>query len=294
MLLMLSMSGTNVLLLAGGVLFLLILLTRGALHFLRRQDVGSRSSLHRTKHPSAEIFQYRPLFFRLGLVVSLAWAVLALSWTVYEPKDTLQWIEMGDSGEVTIEPPPRTAERKPPPPPPPPKFEAVDDELLPLDTTTFSSMDVNPGDLVAPTSYPKPSAPKYIPPPPPVEVEDEVDLYPFVQEMPVFGDCRDLPTAERTDCSNQAVLAFIGERVRYPALAQETNVQGTAVIRFVVEKDGSMSNLEIVRDPGAGLGEEALRVVEMMTALDRGWTPGRQQGRTVRVQFHIPVRFQLE
>jgi protein TonB len=66
------------------------------------------------------------------------------------------------------------------------------------------------------------------------------------------------------------------------------------VIQFVVEKDGKIADPRIVRDIGAGCGEEALRVVEMMNGMSERWTPGKQRGRPVRVQFTLPVRFRLE
>ena len=77
-------------------------------------------------------------------------------------------------------------------------------------------------------------------------------------------------------------------------MARENNVQGTAVIRFIVEKDGSLTEMEIVRDPGAGLGREALRVVNLMNQLEAKWTPGKQNARPVRVRFNLPVKFRLQ
>ena len=66
------------------------------------------------------------------------------------------------------------------------------------------------------------------------------------------------------------------------------------VVRFVVEKDGSITDAQVVRDIGAGCGDEAMRVVSMMNGMGEKWTPGKQRGRPVRVQFNLPVKFQLE
>ena len=66
------------------------------------------------------------------------------------------------------------------------------------------------------------------------------------------------------------------------------------MITFVIEKDGSVTDARIVRDIGAQCGQEALRVVNLMNDQNIKWTPGKQRGRSVRVQFNLPVRFKLE
>ena len=105
--------------------------------------------------------------------------------------------------------------------------------------------------------------------------EDEV--YVFVEEYPSF------PGGE------EALYKFIDDNLRYPDEAREPNVQGTVVIRFVVEKDGSISNATIAREIGCGCGREALRVVNMMPR----WNPGKQGGKPVRTEFTLPVQFYL-
>ena len=105
--------------------------------------------------------------------------------------------------------------------------------------------------------------------------EDEV--YVFPEEYPSF------PGGE------EAVYKFIGNNLRYPEEARDANVTGTVIIRFVVEKDGSISNAAIAREIGCGCGREALRVVKMMPR----WNPGKQGGKPVRTEFTLPVQFYL-
>jgi protein TonB len=81
----------------------------------------------------------------------------------------------------------------------------------------------------------------------------------------------------------------LGSHIRYPSLAKDNGIEGTVVVRFIVEKDGSISQPAIIRDIGGGCGAEALRVVKSMPT----WLPGKQQGRPVRVQFSLPVQFKL-
>jgi TonB family protein len=87
-----------------------------------------------------------------------------------------------------------------------------------------------------------------------------------------------------------AKLAFITNNLKYPDIAKQNGVQGIAVVQFVVERDGSLTNARLARDLGNGCGQEALRLVEKMPK----WTPGRDKGQPVRVQVTLPVRFKLE
>ena len=90
------------------------------------------------------------------------------------------------------------------------------------------------------------------------------------------------------------MLEYIYKNLKYPAIARENGVEGMAVIQFVVEKDGSVAGAKVVRDPGAGTGTSALKVVEAMNSMGAKWTPGKQRGRPVKVQYTLPVKFKLE
>ena len=134
-------------------------------------------------------------------------------------------------------------------------------------------------------------APRVIPNP---EKEAE-EIFKIVEEMPRFPGCEELPTAqERRQCSDKKMLEFLYRNITYPALARESCVQGTVVIQFVVEKDGSVTNAKIVRDIGAQCGEAALDVVNLMNEQGLKWTSGTQRGRAVRVQFNLPIKFRIE
>ena len=108
--------------------------------------------------------------------------------------------------------------------------------------------------------------------------------------MPRFAGCENVHKKEERDqCSQQKLLEFIYSNIKYPQLAKETRIEGVVVVQFVVEKDGSITDVKVVRDIGGGCGEEAMRVVKMMPK----WIPGKQRGRPVRVLFNLPIRFQL-
>ena len=116
----------------------------------------------------------------------------------------------------------------------------------------------------------------------------------MVEEMPRFPGCENEPEAERKTCADKAMLQFIYKNIKYPPIARENGVEGTVVVTFVVEKDGSISDARVLRDIGAQCGSEALRVVQMMNSMGQKWSPGKQRGRPVKVQFNLPVKFRLE
>jgi periplasmic protein TonB len=88
----------------------------------------------------------------------------------------------------------------------------------------------------------------------------------------------------------QAMKAFLGKNINYPQTAMEQEIEGVVVVQFIIEKDGRISNLEVLRDPGGGLGKEALRVFKKMPA----WKPARQGDTPVRLRMTAPVAFKLK
>ena len=88
----------------------------------------------------------------------------------------------------------------------------------------------------------------------------------------------------------EALFAYLSQNINYPTEAKDAKLEGRVYVTFVIEKDGQVSNAKILRDIGGGCGEEAIRVVKSMPK----WKPGTQNGQPVRVQFNLPVSFQLQ
>lgn len=86
-----------------------------------------------------------------------------------------------------------------------------------------------------------------------------------------------------------ALFAFLAREIHYPRLARESGISGTVYLRFVVDREGNIREVESLRDIGGGCAEEAIRVVKRMPR----WSPGKQNGQEVNVLFHLPVRFSL-
>lgn len=114
--------------------------------------------------------------------------------------------------------------------------------------------------------------------------------------MPRFPGCEDMKgsDAEKEECAKKKLLEFIYGNLKYPAIARENGVEGNVVIQFVVDKDGSVKDINIVRDIGAGCGTAAQTAVESMNNMGKKWTPGKQLGRPVKVLYTLPIKFKLE
>ena len=111
------------------------------------------------------------------------------------------------------------------------------------------------------------------------EAQTEPDDKPFdvVEQMPSFPG------------GKEALMKFISENVKYPKEAEEKGLQGRVVVRYIIEKDGSISEVEIAKSVNEYLDAEAIRVVNAMPK----WIPGKQKGEPVRVKFTLPITFRL-
>ncbi len=87
-----------------------------------------------------------------------------------------------------------------------------------------------------------------------------------------------------------ALYNYLSSNIVYPSEAKEHNIQGRVFVSFVIEKDGTVSNIKVLHDIGGGCGDEAIRVVKGMPR----WKPGRQHGQRVRTQFVLPINFKLD
>jgi periplasmic protein TonB len=107
--------------------------------------------------------------------------------------------------------------------------------------------------------------------------EQNEQIFKVVQEMPEYTG------------GENARMKFLANNIKYPELARKEAVSGKVYVGFVVEKDGSISNVKVIRGVGSGCDEESIRVIKAMPK----WKPGKQKGKTVRVQFYLPIIFNL-
>ena len=88
----------------------------------------------------------------------------------------------------------------------------------------------------------------------------------------------------------KVLMNYLHENLKYPSLAKETGIQGRVFVAFVIETDGSISDVQVLRGIGGGCDQEAIRVVQNMPK----WIPGKQRGIPVRVRFNLPIKFTLQ
>jgi len=109
----------------------------------------------------------------------------------------------------------------------------------------------------------------------------------LVNGQPVYTVVEEMPSYPGGD---DARIKFLVANIRYPQMAKESGIQGTVFVTFVVDDKGKICNVKCLRGIGGGCDEEAVRVVKLMPK----WTPGKQAGKNVNVQFNMPVRYTLD
>lgn len=115
-------------------------------------------------------------------------------------------------------------------------------------------------------------------PEPPKHVVEETKIFTVVEQMPMYPG------------GDGALMGYLRDNIHYPTVAAENGVQGRVVVGFVVERDGSITDVKILRGVDPSLDREAMRVVKNMPK----WTPGKQNGSAVRVKYQVPVSFRLQ
>ncbi|MCF8303384.1 MAG: energy transducer TonB [Bacteroidales bacterium] len=220
------------------------------------------------KSNSANLENKRTLFLQIGMIVALGIVLTAFEWKSYEKMNfIIGGISPEDVPEEQIIQTDHVKPKIPPKPRPANALEIVEnteelDEEIEIDASADQDTKIEPYQFD-----------------PPEENADETEDGPFVpyQEPPSF------PGGEMER------IKFLQKHLNYPAEAREIGLEGTVYIYFVVEIDGSLTNIKVMRSIGGGCDEEALRVVKKMPK----WNPGTQRGRPVRVRYRLPIRFTL-
>lgn len=219
------------------------------------------------KTPKADLENKKRIFLQIGIVIAMLLVWMAFEWKQYERSV----VDLGslDIEIIEEEDIPITRQETPPPPPPPePSTELVivDDDveieeefMIDTEATVFTEVQEFT----------------------PIVVEEEE-----VEEEQIFTIVEDDPEFPG---GQTALMQYLQSNLKYPTMAREAGIQGTVFVTFVVERDGSITDVRILRGVGGGLDEEAIRVVQNMPR----WTAGRQRGQAVRVQFNLPIRFVL-
>lgn len=224
------------------------------------------------KNPKADLEKRRGLYLEIGLVVALVAALVAFNVKSYdkEVKDAIEREAVLEEEEIIIQ-----TDIQEPPPPPPPEVPEVTTvlEVVADDKEITNELVVN-AEVTDDTKNIEIT-------PVVIEQEEEVveeAIFTVVENDPEFPG------------GMEALYKYLAQNMKYPQLARDNGITGKVYVTFVVEKDGSIANPKVLRDIGGGCGQEAIRVIKSMPK----WTPGKQRGKPVRVQFNLPVNFSLK
>ena len=218
------------------------------------------------KNKKYDLEHRRPLFFGIGMIISLSLALFAFEWkSEIDTKLDIIVVPPIDFEETIVIPPSRVD----PPPPPPKEIEIieVDNEEPVEDDTPIIDIGTTEGEDIEIT-IPIPDLP--------VEKVDDAPVN-WASEMPSF------------EGGMESFYRFLGNELKYPRQAQRIGVEGKVFVQFVVEKDGSLSDVQVLRGIGAGCDEEAIRVMGLVP----NFRPGKQGDVRVRVRMVVPISFRL-
>ena len=224
------------------------------------------------KNKKANLENKKSLFLQIGIIIALIFCIVAMEWTSGQKKDSAF---DGMTEEAIEEEQIPVTEEAPPEEMPPPEvtvtdlFEIVEDDVVLDKTVKFEDDETSENKIVEIYA-------------PVLKAEEEAT------EDEIFVIVEDMPRFKGGDLNN--FRDWVQKRVRYPELAAENGIQGRVFITFVVETNGNVSNVSVSRSVDALLDDAAKEAV----AASPKWQPGMQRGRPVRVQYSIPIIFQLQ
>ena len=217
------------------------------------------------KYPKYDLENYRQLFLNIGLIGSLLAVIIAFEWKTYDRGAGMDLGTIDDNFEDLLEIPPT---EQPPPPPPvvqqPEIVEVPDEEEIIEEIEIELDIEFEEETIIEEIIFDEP--------------EEEVDeIFTIVEDQPSYpGGINEF-------------YKFVANNMRYPVQARRMGIAGRVFVQFVVDKDGSLNDIQVIKGIGAGCDEEAIRVIKK----SKKWSPGKQRGRAVKVRMIIPIIFRL-
>lgn len=223
------------------------------------------------KNPEADVRNLRFLLYLIGGIVTLGIVCITFAITFDEAEKTKQnlTVKIADDEEIII----TRQEVKPVEPPKPQKVEVkVYSEVLKIVTNDEKvEVEMNFDELTEDVEFVT------------VEVAEE-----NIEEEQIFVSAETMPSFMGGDL--RTFHTWVQKNVSYPMIAQENGIQGRVLLQFVVEKDGSLSQIKVLQAPDQSLAEEAVRVLKKSPK----WEPAKQRNKPVRLSFTMPVEFRLQ
>ena len=222
------------------------------------------------KNPEVDVQNKRFLLGEIGLAVALLVVIAAFLYSPRETEEVVieQAVAVVEEEMVEI----TRQDQKPPEPPKRTEIKVITDVLNIVTNDEKITTDVDFAEFAEDVEIIQQVA---------VEEETVEDDQPFVkvEQMPSFQG-GDLMTFRN----------WVMQKVKYPQIAQENNITGRVLLMFVIERDGSLTNIQVLQTPDSSLSDEAIRVLKSSPK----WTPGKQRNQAVRVKYTLPIDFRIQ
>lgn len=233
------------------------------------------------KNPAADLEKQRNTFMLAGLAASLLIIYVMINWKTTE-------VTIADLGMVQVdiedELIPITEQNTPPPPPPPPQvqeiIQIVEDDKEIKDEKKIQDSEA---DQKTEIQVVEQQAEEIV----------EEEIFTIVENMPTLPGCeKEKDEQGKQTCTQKKIFEHLGKVMKYPQMAKEAGIQGQVFVSFIIDKNGKVANVEVLRGVAGGkaLDDEAVRMVKTLP----DFTPGKQRGKNVQVRYSIPIKFSLK
>lgn len=235
------------------------------------------SSILIKKYPEAQISSHKKIILGIGFMLAFGTSIRAFTYRD-KPQQVEEFVMETIDDELAIEAPQTEQVKPPPPPPPPPEIQVVEDDEILEDEPEIEDIEIEEDEIV--------EVPEIIEP---EEAPVEQEIFTIVEDMPKFKGCENLTGNEATTCTNTEIQKFIAKNIVYPPMALENDIEGKVFVRFVVNPKGEVTDVTIAKGADSLLDNAALKLVKTMP----NFTPGKQRGKAVPVQYIIPINFKI-
>ena len=222
------------------------------------------------KSRKADLQNKRGLLLEIGLIVALLAVIVAFSYTPSEHRIDKVDLNYGpieeEMTDITIQ------DQKPPEMPKKVEMNVITDTLQVVTNDTKITTDVDFAEFDESTEI----------------VQQVVVKEEEIVEEEIFVTAETMPSFMGGDLG--VFRNWVQKQLNYPPIAQENGIQGKVIIQFVVEKDGRLTNVQVLSTPDRSLSEEAVRVLQ----LSPRWSPGKQRNQPVRIKYTLPVDFRIQ
>ena len=222
------------------------------------------------KNPQADLESKKGFFIQIGLIVALLVTIGSYEYKSYGDNDINSFgaVDMDALDEEDIEIT-RPDEVKPPPPPEAPPEAPEEIEIKENEEELETELEVDDAEANQDMEM--------------MEEEEFSEPFISVEQMPMLGDCKD------ETCTQTEIMKFIARNFKYPEIAKANGVEGRVILEFVVEKNGKVGRVKILKGLDKHIDKAAINVVEKLPE----FTPGKQIGKAVPVKYTVPIKCSL-